>query len=225
MKLSILSLFAISLFMTSCIGDDVIDDKVPEAVRILNPLDTLGVGETYQFEAMFTNQIGVEEERPVIWETSDPAVITIDNDGLAAALAKGNATISATVDIDGVNTVREENEVVVDEETVVTELTKSGTIRTTSSYNLGGDFIVEEENGSLVITIADNYEASTALPGLYVYLSNNPNTISSAFEISRVDVFDGAHSYQIDGIGINDYQYLLYWCKPFNVKVGDGLIE
>ena len=225
MKLSILSFLTLAIFLTSCIGDDVILDEVPEVVRILNPLDTLGVGETYQFEAMFTNNIGVEEEREVVWESSDPAIVSIESDGLATALEKGEVVISAQVDIDGASTVREEISLVVDEETVVTELSKSGTIRTTSSYNLSGDFTVTEENGTLIISISDNYEASTALPGLYVYLSNNPATTSSALEISRVNVFNGAHTYEVNGVGINDYQYLLYWCKPFNVKVGDGTFE
>jgi hypothetical protein len=52
-------------------------------------------------------------------------------------------------------------------------------------------------------------------------------TISTqqAFEIGAVSVFSGAHSYQLPtSIGLMDYQYLLYWCKPFNVKVGEAKI-
>lgn len=225
MKISFFSLITVGLLLTGCIGDDIIMDEVPEAIRILNPLDTLGVGETYQFEAMFTNNIGVEEERTVVWESSAPTIMLIDNTGLATALEKGQADISAFVDVDGSSTVMEVISVVVDEETVITNNSKSGQINTTSSYKLEGDFTIIEENGNLIITFSDNYEASTALPGLYFYLGNNPSSISSALEVSRVDVFNGAHSYEISGVGINDYQYLLYWCKPFNVKVGDGTFE
>ena len=71
----------------------------------------------------------------------------------------------------------------------------------------------------------DDYQASTSLPGLYVYLTNNPATANNAFEIGRVEIFNGAHSYRISGVGLNEYDYLLYWCKPFSVKVGDGEIR
>ena len=41
-----------------------------------------------------------------------------------------------------------------------------------------------------------------------------------------VQVFDGAHEYALPaGIGLLDYDYLLYYCKPFGVKVGDGAID
>jgi len=75
------------------------------------------------------------------------------------------------------------------------------------------------------LDIAGNYEASTALPGLYVYLSNNPNSTSGSYEIGEVTVFNGAHSYTLpSSVDISDYKYILYWFKPFNVKVGDSTI-
>jgi len=41
-----------------------------------------------------------------------------------------------------------------------------------------------------------------------------------------VVTFDGAHDYILDdNVGLFDYNYLVYFCKPFNVKVGDGEIS
>ena len=102
---------------------------------------------------------------------------------------------------------------------------RSGAIRTTSSYLLEGSFTLRQDGNDIVLEFADNYRASTSLPGLYVYLTNNPSTSNNAFEIGRVETFEGAHSYRISGVGLNDYDYLLYWCKPFSVKVGDGEME
>ena len=101
-----------------------------------------------------------------------------------------------------------------------------GTIRTTSSYELTGSYEYGlNDAGQLVLDITGNYEASTALPGLYVYLSNNHNSTSGSYEIAEVTVFNGAHSYTLpSSIDISDYKYILYWCKPFNVKVGDSTI-
>jgi hypothetical protein len=208
-----------------CIGDDIIMDETPEAVRILNRLDTIAVGESYQFEAMFTNNIGVEEDRTIVWSSSDPVVLSITDSGLATALEKGMTVVSATVELEGKPAVTDQFTLIIDEETVVSNPTKMGVLKTTSSYNLKGSFTVEEINGKLTISLSDDYEASTALPGLYIYLGNNPSSISNALEIGAVTVFDGAHTYEVPGVGINDYKYLLYWCKPFGVKVGEGEIQ
>ena len=82
---------------------------------------------------------------------------------------------------------------------------------------------MKEEAGILKLSFADNYNASTALPGLYIYLTNNPSTNVGAYEIGAVTDFDGAHSYDLpNSISLMDYEYVLYFCKPFNVKVGDG---
>ena len=103
---------------------------------------------------------------------------------------------------------------------------RSGVIQTTTFYDLEGDFeLIQNDDGTLTLDIADNYRASSGLPGLYVYLTNNPRSISGAFEIGEVNVFSGAHSFEIDGVELNQFNYLLYFCKPFNVKVGDGEIN
>lgn len=109
----------------------------------------------------------------------------------------------------------------VDDEVVTM---KFGELQTSSSYRLEGDFTLTQDGADLLLEFADNYEADTDLPGLYVYLSNSTTTNANAVEIQAVQVFAGAHSYTIPNININDYQYVLYFCKPFNQRVGHGLI-
>ena len=220
--------FSFILFSISgCIGDDIIFDTVPEAVRILNPVDSLTVGNTHQFEARFTNNIGQVEEQNVLWSSSNSTIITVDDTGLATALAEGKANLTAEVLLGGQAPVSDAIEVVVSKEEVTGNPSeeRSGAIRTTSSYLLEGSFTLRQDGNDIVLEFADNYRASTSLPGLYVYLTNNPSTSNNAFEIGRVETFEGAHSYRISGVGLNEYDYLLYWCKPFSVKVGDGEIR
>ncbi len=45
------------LLMVGCIGDDVIFDEVDEAVRIINPVDTIGFGETYLFRVSSEKEV------------------------------------------------------------------------------------------------------------------------------------------------------------------------
>ena len=217
-------LFSVIAVLSGCIGDDIIDDRVDERIRIMSNVDTIGFGEEYQFEASFFNNVGAETEIAIEWSSSDENIITIDQTGLAKALASGQANIYATVDLVE-KVLRDTISIVVGENTVITVDSRSGTIEASSFYTLTGSFTMIEEDGKVTITFAEDYEASEALPGLYLYLTNNPNTVSGALEIGKVEVFKGEHTYELESLAINEYNHLLYWCKPFRVKVGDGDIE
>ncbi len=224
-KQAILFSTLIAILFSSCIKDDFIDDNVDPVIRITNAIDTIAINTMYQFEHIYLNNIGFEETVMTIWQSSDEAIISIDDNGLATALQLGTALITVSVDIDG-EILNETLEVVVGQmTTVVVPSAITGTIQTTSSYRLEGDFEYSETDDGTKLTFADNYEASTALPGLYIYLSNNPNSVVNALEIGKVQVFSGAHEYEIANIGLNDYSHIVYFCKPFNVKVGDGAIN
>ncbi len=224
--LSSILLLAILLFQ-SCIGDDVIMDEVDPVIRITNPIDSLGLNSSYQFEFMYLNNVGQEETVNPEWTNSDNTVATIDQNGLLQPITIGTTDISINYD-NGSNIVSTLQKIYVRDTTTIPEMMmeRSGTVTTTSSYQLEGDFtLAVNDDGDLILSFADNYEASTALPGLFIYLTNNPNTSSNAFEIAAVSTFSGAHTYNLGAMGLFDYSHVLYFCKPFNVKVGDGEIE
>lgn len=250
-----LLLLAFSAIALSCVQDDFLDDFVEPELRISGPSQDLEVEETFQYTYRYFNNVGAREEVPVTWTSDNPAIISIDENGLATALAAGTATISGSVDVNGITST--DNEVISvqspppppppggdgsggdgsggdgsggdgsggdgsgggEPELRVIE----GEIMTTTFYTLEGDFtLAETEDGGLFLDIADNYRASTGLPGFYVYLSNNRNSIANAFEIGKVDTFRGEHSYEIEEVGIEDYRFIVYWCAPFNVKIGEA---
>ncbi len=217
--------FALVIIISSCIGDDFIDDFVEPEIRIINAIDTLEIGTSYQLEVDVFNNVGIKDNNlPTTWASALPEIVSVSDQGLATALSLGQATLTATVSTsDG--TYSQDIDIVVGMSTSITAITKrKGIIKTTSSYELKGDFTLEENNGTLVLSIADNYKATAALPGLFVYLSNNPKSIAGAHEIAAVKIFTGAHQYEITGVDITAFNYLLYYCKPFNVKVGDAEI-
>ncbi len=217
----------IAVLFSACIGDDIIMDRVDETLRITVQATSIAAGETFQFEARFTNNIGNPEEGRVIWRSSDESILSITTDGLATAIAGGTVVVSAEATLEDGSMLKEEMDVEVSMVTVAVEAptSRSGVIMTTTFYDLEGDFTLNEINGGVSLDIADNYKTTDALPGLYIYLTNNPNSISDALEIGEVTVFEGAHSYEIIGVSLTDYDYVLYFCKPFRVKVGDGEIN
>lgn len=220
MKNYVLPMLGLATLLTGCIKDDLIEDAVDPVLRITSRIDTIAFNSSFQFESMYLNNVGAEEEVTVDWQSSNADVVSIDANGNAKAMMEGSTTITAEF-----GDLKDMIEVHVGKNTVVVPKEKGGTIKTTSTYELSGDFTVEENEGNLVISFSENYVASTALPGLYVYISNNRNTVANAIEIGAVEVFSGEHTYSLPGIGLNDYQYLVYFCKPFNIKVGDGEIE
>ncbi|MEM9836865.1 MAG: Ig-like domain-containing protein [Bacteroidota bacterium] len=221
-------LLLLSFLFWSCIGDDVIDDFVEPVIRITNEIDSLSIDSSYQFTHLYLNNVGAVEVISPEWSSSDESVLSINADGLATAHAYGPVAITATYD-DGMNPATAttvlhtaENPVVV----VEPELeARSGVAMATSFYTLEGDFTIEERaEGGVLITFADNFRADTALPDLVLYFTNNPNSIANAIIIADVEIFSGAHQYIMPDVGINDYSHLLWFCRPFNVKVGDGVI-
>jgi hypothetical protein len=234
---------AIVIFLSSCIGDDFINDRVDPEIRITSDIESLEINSTHQFEYIYLNNVGANESVAIDWSSSDPSIVSVDNDGLATALSVGVAIISAEF-IDDENTLitaetsvrventtngededEEDEEEEQEEEEEEQPETRQGLIETTTFYTLTGTFTITEEGNGIRIDIEDDYEASTGLPGLYLYLSNNPNSIANAREVERILTFSGAHSFVVEDVGIDDYSHLLYFCKPFNVKVGDGEIQ
>jgi hypothetical protein len=228
--------FLIPIFIHGCIGEDVIDDYVEPQFKITNPIDTIRIGQVYSLKTRYLNNVGEMLTPGITWESDAPDIISVNDEGKITSLSTGQARITGTLDVD--------DALMVDLQITSTEMPvgldpmdepddpmegmeRSGTIVSTSSYKLEGDFLVSTISGGIQIDISENFVATTALPGLYIYLTNNPTTNAGAYEIGPVTVFSGAHSYQIvnAGIDITTYDYLLYYCKPFVVKVGDGKIN
>lgn len=212
--------------LVTCIGDDFIFDEIEPELRISESIDTLGVGSTHQLTAIFLNNIGKEEKLDIEWVSSKPQIASVDREGVITGLEKGDVIVQASASYNG-EMLFAFYPIVIDEETTFVEVTRrSGTLRTTSSYELSGDFELTTEVEKMLLSFADNYVADSGLPGLYIYLANNPNTIGGAHEIGKVAIFEGAHSYEVSSeVSMTEFKYVLYYCKPFNVKVGDGKFD
>ena len=166
--------------------------------------------------------------------TTDTATTTSTTSGTTSNTTDSNTSTSttgsntATTTTNTATSTTNTSTKIGDDDDVVVTAPQSyqGTIQTTSSYVLTGSYEYGiNDAGQLVLDIGDDYEASTAIPRLFVYLTNNPNSPSGGYEIGEVTVFSGAHSYILpSSIDINDYKYILYWCKPYIVKVGDSTI-
>ena len=215
--------FVVVMTLSGCIGTDVVDDLVEERVTIDNIITSLKIGESYQFLATYSDNTGTTSSAAFLWNSSDESVISIDVEGLATGISDGFSAIS--VSANGAST---SIEVKADTNATMTLPSRIAPLETVSSYPLSGTAtLIEDENG-FTLTLLDDFTTTSALPGLYVYLTNNPKTINNALEIAKVKTFKGTQSYDVLGgedFGLFTYNYVLFYCKPFLVPVGVGELK
>lgn len=210
----------IPLLMIGCVGTDIVEDFVEPNIVIENALLSIKVGDTHKFSPKYFDNLGNEEEVSINWSSSDPAILSITNDGLATANMRG------TVDI----TAESEDAMIVfsleiGDETVAVEEERTTELRTVGSYELSGTATLKKEDGKLVLSFASNFRADSGLPGLFVYLANSTNTINNALEVSPITKFTGEQSFNITGTDdLFKYNIVLFYCKPFVVPVGNGTL-
>lgn len=215
---------------TSCIGTDIIDDFVEARVVLTQPLEVMIAGDNYQFKAEYFDNTGVKQSVNFRWDSSDPGIIEINDQGLASAISSGKSLISSTA-----NNVTATVEVTVLDPAKVNEDSirmiqkqvgeRTAVLQTVSSYKLEGMATLTDDNG-LKLVLSEDFETSSSLPGLYLYLTNNVNTINNALEIGEVRQFSGGHVYDVPGeTQLQDYSHVLFYCKPFVVPVGNGKLE
>jgi len=175
----------------------------------------------YQFEAIYLDNIGAPSPAVFQWKSSDEEVLTIDVDGNATGVSEGESTVTASTD-----GVSDSLVVMVTDTTIVIQIGRVAELQTVSSYPLSGKATLKKQSGKTILEFDESFSTTSALPGLYVYLTNNVSTINNALEVAKVKAFTGAQSYEIiEDISLTEYDFVLFYCKPFLVPVGNGELK
>lgn len=176
-----------------------------------------------------TSTMTTETETSTMTTDTETSTMTTDTETSTMTTDTETSTMTTETETSTMTTETETSTTTIDNNTgtgiVLAPQFYEGEIISTSSYILEGNFRYEHNGTQITLSLDENYRASTSLPGLYLYLGNNPNTVNGAIEIAKVTVFNGAHEYILPpSIELADYKYLIYWCKPFSVPVGEGTI-
>jgi len=176
-----------------------------------------------------TSTMTTETETSTMTTDTETSTMTTDTETSTMTTETETSTMTTDTETSTMTTETETSTTTIDNNTgtgiVLAPQFYEGEIISTSSYILEGNFRYEHNGTQITLSLDENYRASTSLPGLYLYLGNNPNTVNGAIEIAKVNVFNGAHEYILPpSIELADYKYLIYWCKPFSVPVGEGTI-
>ena len=220
-KLYLLKYPFLFIFLASCIGTDIVEQElVPARVAITAKADSIRIGESYQFQAQYFDDLGNIVDADITWASTDPAVISIEGSGLATANSAGNVTISAmangTTDMVMVN---------AGENTTTSQQQRTGSFRGNRDYVVSGTFTLSNASGGLELSFSDDFSTTNG-PGLFVYLTNSESSTSGGEELGALKSNNGAQTYEVsDEIQMGTYDYVLIYCKPFGVAFGIGKFD
>ncbi len=221
------------VILPACIGEDVIEDLIPESIKITADPDTnaLGINDSIQFTAQYFDDLGKEtNEYTILWKSSDTSLVKIDSiTGLAVRDDEGPVVISACA-----------NGISQDWSLDQGVITRTGTFDNSySSYKTIGTVSLEDPGiGDVVIHFHADTDVGSG-PKLYMLLANvitnsyaienggtpvnatfaqiTPNIISSP-------IVGENYYYPPDGVNINDYQYVVFYCD-FGVVFGYATLD
>lgn len=190
-----------------------------EELRIVSQTQSMEVGTQFQFEAQFFNSSGdVDNTVFPDWASSAPDIISINQNGLARALAEGNATISAIGQ-------GKTSSVEVNAFTEFTNTSRSGSLEG-RGYNISGSFTLTQEEDQLILSF-ENASIDPNAPGPYYYLSNQERSVTGGVNLGKSA--DGTFTINVSDVSpettINSYDYVIVWCEPFNVTLGLGSLS
>ncbi|MEO1052508.1 MAG: Ig-like domain-containing protein [Bacteroidota bacterium] len=187
------------------------------AITIESEATVFSEGETIQLSAQAFNINGIElTNQQFTWGTNDAAIVTIDNDGLATAVAEGTTTVWAEIG---------------DLRSDPIELTVGAASRTAEFGGRNG-YVAEgiatlafNDDNELILTFSDDFVTDFAL-GTFIYLSNTTSgsgTRANGLELGEIRT-NGAKTFNVTvadpEAGLDDYRYVIVLCRPASITFG-----
>ena len=192
----------------------VVADPNQVALVRVSPSDTsITVSNTLQYTAIAENAAGdVLPDLVFQWSTSIDTVAQIDDQGLLTGINPGNVLITASTE--GIESMPAELDVFA--------RSRNGSFRASpgTSYQLSGTAVLEQSDTGLQLRFLDNFSVSNG-PDLHVYLSTADRINASSIDLGDIKGTSGAQTYGVpSNVNMNDFDYVIIHCLPFNVTFG-----
>lgn len=198
----------------------VSEQVVSISFSIVNPGESstmMTVGNDLKLSAE-TDQIPDSLLSSLIWMSTDTLVIQVSSNGHVTAVGPGKASIFLSLDSLLSNPVQ----------FTISSNIRSGFFipRPGSSYNVEGETsIFFDDAGDLQVMFQESFKTSSG-PGLGVYLSPTEQVSSSSLRLGALQAVEGSQTYAAPpGTGINDYDWIIIHCEPFDVSFGYAELE
>jgi len=188
----------------------VVDNQDAVAsVTIEGDTTNMMVGETRQLTAVLRNVAGDVLTGDVSWTINNPAIASINDNGLVSAVADGATSAIATSE--NINSIP--FDVVVGNN----DATRTGMFSGRNGYHAEGTAVLETIDVMTVLAFGSDFSTQSG-PGLYVYLSPNEQNVTGGLSLGPLDSTSGAQAYELpEGADPAKYDYVIIYCQPFGV--------
>ena len=177
-------------------------------IDIVAPATTVAVDGMIQLSAVAKNAAGTEVDGITFtWKSNDEALLEITQNGKITGKANGTTTVTASAD--GISSPALKI-------MVGATNTRTGTFKGLGGYSAKGT----AELAAGTLSFSSDF-ASDNGPGLFIYLTKSASSISGSVELGAIASNKGAQTYAVPStVGLNDYDFVLIYCKPFGVPFG-----
>lgn len=182
----------------------------------------LRLGERLNLTALIYNINGEEIIGEMVsWESEDPGIASVTNDGQVTGISNGITNIIASL-----NNIES-----APYELFVGDVNRTTTFVGNAGYEGEGSATLSMQDDQIILDLEDDFMTSFAL-GTFVYLSNSTDgsvTRSNGLELGEITT-NGAHTFNVteiassSGIEVKfyDYRYVIILCKPASITFAIG---
>jgi len=196
----------------------VTDNSTSVAKVVITTSQTsLDVGATLQLTAKAYNAVNQELPAPnVNWTSANLDVLTVSATGIVTGQSAGTSAVTASVD--GVQSLPVTFSVIP-----VGGISRSGTFSGNMGYSVKGTATLQQTSSGLKLILGSDFQSSNG-PQVAVYLAKNPSgglNSQNSLQLGALMSTSGMQEYDVPaGVGLNDYDYAVIYCIPFNVRFG-----
>lgn len=198
------------------------DASMVGTVSITTATSALVVGQSAQLQASVQSVAGTELPGEVVtWQTSNAAVLSVNETGRVTAAGEGAATVTAAVG----HVMSLPRAITV---TPVGGSTRSGSFAGNLGYSVSGTATLRQTGSTISLVLESNFATSNG-PGLFVYLAktaagslNSQNSIS----LGNLQSTSGIQTYAVPAsVSLTDFDYVVIYCLPFTVRFGTAQLQ
>ena len=168
----------------------------------------VALGETLQVMAFVRNTKGEELTGITLdWQSSDPAVATVDQEGKVTGLSEGITRITASAA--GIRSAPLEIR--------AGTATVSGSFVGRNGYTASGAVTAGIDGEGAFVRLEPDFQTQTG-PGLHVYLSQSGTRAEDFVDLGALKATAGTQTYTVPtGVDPTRFGHVLIYCKPFSV--------
>jgi len=175
------------------------------------------VGSTLQLTASAKNVNGNNlSVSDFNWVSNNTSVATVDQNGLVTGVSDGTVTITASA-----NNVNSQAYELTIGTGGASQASRIAQFQGANNYRVSGNASLSASGNGIKLSLESNFSSQSG-PGLYLYLSNNATSISGGVELGKLRKSTGSDEYTFDGVSLDQYKFVIVYCKPFRAAFGFG---